>query len=216
MRSGNWSIRSAGAVGAIAGAVALTVAACGSSPASPSHHPMMSHHPMTSHHPMASHHPMVSAAFGSDCGMIPATGMGSVHAMSMDTFVTAASHNPLLTAFAADVKTAGLASDLGSMHAITVFAPANSALSHLSASAMGMMHGQAELAKFVKYAVVDGRVTPAEFASGMTLKTLEGGTLKASKMGAVYEVNSADVICGNIQTANATVYIINKALFPMH
>jgi uncharacterized surface protein with fasciclin (FAS1) repeats len=34
-------------------------------------------------------------------------------------------------------------------------------------------------------------------------------------MGTVYEVNNADVICGNIQTANATVYIINKVLQPM-
>jgi uncharacterized surface protein with fasciclin (FAS1) repeats len=29
-------------------------------------------------------------------------------------------------------------------------------------------------------------------------------------------VNNADVICGNIQTANATVYVINKVLMPMH
>jgi uncharacterized surface protein with fasciclin (FAS1) repeats len=29
-------------------------------------------------------------------------------------------------------------------------------------------------------------------------------------------VNNAAVICGNIQTANATVYIINKVLIPMH
>jgi uncharacterized surface protein with fasciclin (FAS1) repeats len=32
----------------------------------------------------------------------------------------------------------------------------------------------------------------------------------------VYEVNNADVICGNIQTENATVYVINKVLVPMH
>ena len=32
----------------------------------------------------------------------------------------------------------------------------------------------------------------------------------------MYEVNTADVICGNIQTANATVYVINKVLIPMH
>ena len=35
-------------------------------------------------------------------------------------------------------------------------------------------------------------------------------------MGAVYEVNNADVICGNMHTANATVYVINKVLIPMH
>jgi uncharacterized surface protein with fasciclin (FAS1) repeats len=35
-------------------------------------------------------------------------------------------------------------------------------------------------------------------------------------MGAVYEVNNAHVICGNIQTANATVCIIGEVLIPTH
>jgi len=157
-----------------------------------------------------------TARFGSDCGMVPATGMGSFHGMSMDPVVTAASHNPLLTTLAKDIKTAGLTADLNSMHAVTVFAPANTAFSKLPASSMTMMHSQAELAKILKYHVVSGHITPAQLASGKPLTTLEGGTLKPSKMGAVYEVNTADVICGNIQTANATVYVINKVLMPMH
>jgi len=198
--------------GVLASLVALTAAACGSSAssapaasgASPSHHAM-------AHHAMAE-----TARFGSDCGMVPTSGMGSFHGMSMDPVVTAASHNPLLTTLASDIKTAGLTADLNTMHAVTVFAPANTAFSKLPASSMTMMHSQAELAKILKYHVVSGHVTPAQLASGKPLTTLEGGTLKPSKMGAVYEVNTADVICGNIQTANATVYVINKVLIPMH
>jgi len=198
--------------GALASLVALTAAACGSSTssapaasgASPSHHAM-------AHHAMAE-----TARFGSDCGMVPATGMGSFHGMSMDPVVTAAKHNPLLTSFAADVKMAGLTGDLNSMHAFTVFAPANSAFAKLPANEMDMMHSPAELAKILKYHIVSGRVTPAELAHGMALPTLEGGSVKGSKMGSVYEVNNAQVICGNIQTANATVYVINKVLVPMH
>ena len=198
--------------GVLASLVALTAAACGSSAssapaasgASPSHHAM-------AHHAMAE-----TARFGSDCGMVPTSGMGSFHGMSMDPVVTAASHNPLLTTLASDIKTAGLTADLNTMHAVTVFAPANTAFSKLPASSMTMMHSQAELAKILKYHVVSGHVTPAQLASGKPLTTLEGGTLKPSKMGAVYEVNNADVICGNIQTANATVYVINKVLIPMH
>jgi len=125
-------------------------------------------------------------------------------------------HNPLLNSFAADVKTAGLTGDLNSMHAVTVFAPADSAFRKLPAAEMSMMHSTAELAKILKYHVVNGHVTPEELASGMELKTLEGSSLKASKMGSVYEVNNADVICGNIRTANATIYVINKVLTPMH
>jgi uncharacterized surface protein with fasciclin (FAS1) repeats len=136
--------------------------------------------------------------------------------MGMDPVLQAASHNPLLSTFAADASTAGLASDLDSMHAITVFAPANDAFAKLPSSEMTMMHSQAELAKILKYHVVDGRITPAEFQAGLTPKTLEGETIELSKMGAVYEVNKADVICGNIQTANAIIYILNSVLTPMH
>jgi uncharacterized surface protein with fasciclin (FAS1) repeats len=203
------------AAGVIAAALMLAAAGCGStgsSSAQPAAPGTAAHHPMASHSDAMAH----SAAFGADCAMVPATGMGSFHGMSMDPVVTAASHNPLLTTFAADVKTAGLTSELDSMHAITVFAPANSAFSKLSAAEMSMMHSTPELAKILKYHVVSGRVTPAELASGMTLKTLEGDSLKGSKMGSVYEVNNANVICGNIQAANATVYVINKVLTPMH
>ena len=136
--------------------------------------------------------------------------------MGVDPVVTAASHNPLLTSFATDVKMAGLTGDLNSMHAFTVFAPANSAFSKLPANEMDMMHNTAELAKILKHHIVSGRVTPAELAHGMTLQTLAGGSVKGAKMGSVYEVNNAQVICGNIQTANATVYVINKVLVPMH
>jgi uncharacterized surface protein with fasciclin (FAS1) repeats len=195
----------------IAGALGLTAAACGSS--TPSATPAAS----SSHHAVATHHPMAeSAQFGSDCGMIPATGMGSFHGMSTEPVVTAASHNPLLTTLAADIKTARLTADLNSMRAITVFAPANIAFASLPAADMTMMHSTAELTKILKYHVVNGHVTTADLAAGKPLTTLEGGTLKPSKMGSVYEVNNADVICGNIQTANATVYIINKVLVPMH
>jgi hypothetical protein len=51
---------------------------------------------------------------------------------------------------------------------------------------MSMMHSGAELAKILKYHVVDGRITPTEFQAGMTPKTLEGDTLELSKIGAVY------------------------------
>ena len=201
------------AAGAGAAVLALAAAGCGSggttsagAGAAATHHAMAAHsHPMTE-----------SARFGSDCGMVPATGMGSFHGMAMAPVVTAASHNPLLTSFAAEVKAAGLVSDLNSMHSFTVFVPANSAFSKLPHAEMSMMHSNAELAKILKYHIVSGRVTPAKLASGMALTTLEGGTLTGAKMGSVYEIGKADVICGNIQTANATGYEINKVLVPMH
>jgi len=199
------------AMAATAGALALTAAACGSSGTSAA--------PAAPHSAAASPSESMTesaATVGTDCGMIPASGMGSMHGMMTDPVVTAASHNPLTTTLAAEVSKAGLTSTLDSMGSITVFAPDNAAFKNLTAHDMTMMSSTAELAKILKYHVVDGHITPADLASGMTLKTLEGSSLKASKMGAVYEVNNAAVTCGNLHTANATVYIINKVLMPMH
>jgi uncharacterized surface protein with fasciclin (FAS1) repeats len=194
----------------MAGAVATTIAACGSS--APSSAPSAG---ASAHHSM--HHAMTQLAMvGSDCGMLPASGMGSPHSMSMEPLVTAAAHNPLISAFATEVRSAGLVSELNSMHPITVFAPDNTAFHKLTGAQMTMMHGRAELTKILKYHVVNGTVTPAELASGKPLTTLEGSTLQPSRMGSVYEVNSADVTCGNIHAENATVYVINKVLEPMH
>src|SRR5215831_1278504 len=211
-RSGRAGTAAAGVAAAV---LMLAAAACGSSAAS-SPPPAASGGAAASHPVTSPSHAMAEpAAFGPECGMVPAAGMGSFHGMSTDPVVTAAAHNPLLTSFAADVKAAGLTGELDSMRAVTVFAPANSAFSKLSGSEMSMMHSTPELAKILKYHVVSGRVTPAELASGMTLRTLEGDSLKGSKMGSVYEVNGASVVCGNIQTANATVYVISKVLTPM-
>jgi uncharacterized surface protein with fasciclin (FAS1) repeats len=200
------------AMAATAGALALTAAACGSS-ATPS-----AAAPATSARPSASMtEPAATAGtIGTDCGMIPAAGMGSMHGMMTDPVVTAASHNPLITTLAAEIKKAGLTSTLDSMASITVFAPDNAAFKNLTAHDVTMMSSTAELAKILKYHVVSGHITPAQIASGKPLTTLEGSTLTPSKMGAVYEVNNADVSCGNLRTANATVYIINKVLMPMH
>ena len=155
-----------------------------------------------------------AATIGNDCGMIPATGMGSMHGMEMDPVVTAASHNPLITTLAAEITKAGLASTLDSASGITVFAPDNQAFKNLTAHDMAMMAGLAELGRILKYHVVRGRITPEELASGMTLPTLEGSPLHTAKMGSTYEVNNAAITCGNLHTANATVYIINAVLMP--
>ena len=196
---------------AAACALALAAAACGSSagPAAQGAAAPAASHSDSMHH-------STSARFGSDCGMIPAAGMGSFHGMSMDPVVTAASHNPLLTTFAADAKKAGLAAELNSAHGITVFAPENSAFTKLHGSAMSMLENKKDLAQILKYHVVASRTTPADLAAGKDLTTMQGDALMPAKMGAVYEANKAHVICGNIQTANATVYIIDTVLMPMH
>ena len=208
------------ALAVITAAVALTATACASTASSTSAAPPASSATAATA-PQAAASPSESMAetagmIGTDCGMIPAAGMGSVHGMAMDPVVTAARHNPLITTLAAEIMKADLTATLNSARSITVFAPDNQAFKNLTAHDMAMMSGMTELAKILKYHVVTGRVTPTELAHGMTLTTLEGSQLKSSRMGSVYEVNNADVTCGNLHTANATVYIINTVLMPPH
>jgi uncharacterized surface protein with fasciclin (FAS1) repeats len=70
------------------------------------------------------------------------------------------------------------------------------------------------LAKMLTYQVVAGRVTPAQLASGLTLHTLEGGTVKTAREGRLDEVSAAPVVCGTVQTADAPVYIVGSVLTP--
>ena len=69
------------------------------------------------------------------------------------------------------------------------------------------------LANVLKYHVVAGQLTPAELP-GMH-KTLEGQDINVTGSGEDFTVNgTAKVVCGNVKTANATVYIIDGVLVP--
>ena len=58
-----------------------------------------------------------------------------------------------------------------------------------------------------------GRITPETLAGTHT--TLEGGDLTVEGSADAFTVNgTAHIICGNVQTANATVYIIDGVLLP--
>ena len=111
----------------------------------------------------------------------------------------------------------GLVPTLESSGPFTVFAPTNEAFAKLPAGTVDTLlkpENKAKLTSVLTYHVVAGRYTPTQLAAGTPLKTLEGGTVTPALMGSTYEVNSADVVCGNVQTANATVYIINTVLMP--
>jgi uncharacterized surface protein with fasciclin (FAS1) repeats len=61
--------------------------------------------------------------------------------------------------------------------------------------------------------VVAGRLSPDQLAG--THRTLAGTTLTVSGSGDSFTVDHAKVVCGDVQTANATVYIIDGVLLPM-
>jgi uncharacterized surface protein with fasciclin (FAS1) repeats len=197
----------------LAAGLVLTAAACSSSPSSSSASSAAASSAASS--AGASSGTTTTSDFGPGCASVPKSGAGSFTGMSTAPVATAASANPVLSTLVTAVKKAGLVDTLNSASGITVFAPDNAAFAKIPAATLNsVLSNKAELTKILTYHVVAGRYTPAQLAAGTPLKTLEGGTVAPALMGSTYEVNSADVVCGNVQTANATVYIINTVLMP--
>ena len=205
------------AVSGIAASVAVGAAACSSSapstpPAAPTSSPAASSSAMASG---AGSSASAMSDFGPACSSVPKTGAGSFTGMASAPVATAASANPVLSTLVTAVKKAGLVDTLNAANGVTVFAPDNSAFAKIPSSTLdSVLANKGELTKILTYHVVAGRYTPAQLASGKTLKTLEGGMVTTAMSGGTYTVNGAPVVCGNVQTSNATVYIIGSVLMP--
>jgi uncharacterized surface protein with fasciclin (FAS1) repeats len=156
-----------------------------------------------------------SGPFGAACSAVPASGAGSLEALAQDPVATAASNTPDLSTLVTAVKKADLVDTLNSAQGITVFAPTNDAFSALPKATLDKALGDPKglLTTVLTYHVVEGQLTPDQLAGSH--KTLQGGTLEVTGSGEDFTVNGdSGVVCGNIKTANATVYLIDQVLLP--
>src|SRR5690348_17923833 len=202
------------ALSGLAVSLSLGAAACSSSSSSPAASGTTSS-PASSPTAVSSSPATAAKDFGPGCAAVPKSGAGSFTGMATAPVATAASANPVLSTLVTAVKKAGLVDTLNSASNITVFAPDNAAFAKLPKATLNkVLADKQELTKILTYHVASGRQAPSQLASGMSIKTLEGGTVIGAMMNGTYSVNKADVVCGNVQTANATVYIINTVLMP--
>ncbi|MCF6476363.1 fasciclin domain-containing protein [Nonomuraea sp. MG754425] len=152
--------------------------------------------------------------FGTACSAVPADGEGSFTGMADDPVATAASNNPVLSTLVTAVKKAGLVDTLNSADGITVFAPTNDAFAKIDKKTLDkVLADKKMLTDILTYHVVAGRKTPADLESG-SFTTLQGGRVTTTGSGQDYTVGNAGVVCGNVPTRNATVYIIDTVLMP--
>ncbi|MCY0928047.1 fasciclin domain-containing protein [Streptomyces sp. H27-H1] len=153
--------------------------------------------------------------FGPACASVPKEGSGSLAGMAKDPVATAASNNPALSTLVAAVKQAGLIDTLNNAKGITVFAPTNDAFAKIPKADLDkILADKAELTKILTYHVVGEKITPKQLAAG-TFTTLEGGSLTTAGSGESFTVNNkAKIVCGEVQTANATVNIVDTVLTP--
>jgi uncharacterized surface protein with fasciclin (FAS1) repeats len=201
-------------------AMALAMAACGSD-ASPSTalQPTDGSSATRSPSPSASPRPSGSSTagaagevFGPGCSSLPSSGAGSLESMRTQPVATAVASNPELTTLSSAIKTAGLTDTLNNAQNLTVFAPTNDAFNKVGQSQLNaLLANKQQLTQTLEYHVVPQRLSPDNLAG--THKTMEGQNLTVTGSGEDFTVNNtASVVCGNIETKNATVYLIDAVL----
>ncbi|MEV7583267.1 fasciclin domain-containing protein [Streptomyces erythrochromogenes] len=153
--------------------------------------------------------------FGAACAGVPKEGAGSFDGMAKDPVATAASNNPALSTLVAAVKQAGLVDTLNNAKDITVFAPTNDAFAKIPKADLDkVLADKEQLTKILTYHVVGQRLAPKQLENG-SFATLEKGMVTTMGSGEAYKVNgTSNVVCGNVKTANANVYIVDTVLMP--
>lgn len=151
--------------------------------------------------------------FGDACSAVPTSGAGSFDGMVQDPVATAASNNPLLGTLVTAVGEAGLVDTLNDADALTVFAPTDDAFGKIPEADLNAVLADKELlTSILTYHVVGGQLDPEAVVGEQ--ETLQGGTVEVAGDTDGMTVNDATVLCGNIPTANATVYVIDTVLMP--
>ena len=201
---------------ALAITASMSLAACGGEEtgANASDETTTSESSSPSESPTETEEAMATAApFGPGCAAVPTEGEGSVEGMADDPVATAASNNPLLTTLVAAVQKAKLVDTLNSAEAITVFAPTDDAFAKIPEKDLNaVLKDRKTLTAILTHHVVPGQLSPEDVAG--THETLNGDTITVKGSGEEFTAEGANVICGNVPTANATVYVIDSVMMP--
>ena len=138
--------------------------------------------------------------------------------MVADPVGTAASNNPLLSTLTAAVQAAGLVETLNDTSAqYTVFAPINSAFEALPAGTLDTLLADpsGDLTTILTYPVIPERYDAAGLVEAGSVTSVQGGDVEITGTADAPVINgNVDVACGNIPTANATVFAIPSVLMP--
>lgn len=144
-------------------------------------------------------------------------GDGSIQGMAQDPVAVAASNNPMLTTLVSAVS-GELNPDVNLVDTLngdefTVFAPVDDAFAKIDEGTIETLKTDSDLlTKILTYHVVPGQIEPADIAGEH--ETVEGQMVEVTGEGDELMVNDANVVCGGVQTANATVYLVDSVLMP--
>lgn len=142
---------------------------------------------------------------------------GTLEGMADDPVATAASNNPVLTTLVTAVGAAGLGDTLNSAEALTVFAPTDCAFAELDAATLtaALDDPTGLLTTVLGYHVVTERLSAADLADATELTSFTGEAIPVSVEGDTVTIGGQSmVIVGDIETANATVFLVDTVMIP--
>jgi transforming growth factor-beta-induced protein len=144
---------------------------------------------------------------------------GTLTGMVDDPVATAASSNPVLTTLVTAVGEAGLVDTLNSADSLTVFAPTDCAFAALDPATLeaALADPTGLLTQVLGFHVVAGQqLSAADLATTTEVETFGGTVLPIEADGDTITVGGgqATVVVPDIQTANATVHLIDHVMVP--
>ena len=144
-------------------------------------------------------------------------GGGSVEGMAQDPVATAASNNPMLKTLTKAVS-GELNPDVDLVDTLngdefTVIAPIDDAFADVPKDDLDALAKDSDmLTKVLTYHVIPGQLSPDEIAGEH--ETVEGSKVTISGEGEEMKFDDAGLVCGGVQTANATVYMVDGVMMP--
>ena len=155
-----------------------------------------------------------NGTFGAGCASMPEFGANSVEGVSKEDILAAANRSPQLSTLVTAVKQSRLADTLTATDDITVFAPNNKAFEREDATTLArILASRSRLTDTLLLHVVPGRLSPAQLPG--THRTLSGESITVQGSSDEFQIDGkASIVCGNVQTANGVVYVIDQVLLP--
>ncbi len=152
------------------------------------------------------------------CDAVPTDGQGSFAGMTDDPAATAASNNPVLSTLVTAVDAAGLVDTLNGDGPFTIFAPTNDAFAAIPPADLDAVLADTDLLTSILtlHVIAGESLSSTELAEMGSAITVNGEdiTFETAADGSLMVNGQATVGCADVQTANATVHIIDAVLMP--
>jgi uncharacterized surface protein with fasciclin (FAS1) repeats len=161
--------------------------------------------------------PLSGDEFGPLCDALPGPAEdGSLDAMARAPVGTAVDGSSMLLLFAQALRTADLTGTLDGLSEATVFAPTNDAFGEIPKPQLdALMADKTRLREVLGHHVVPGRRVQSGTLAAAPLTPMRGPALEVTGDLDEFTVNgTARIVCGNVQTRNATLYLVDSVLMP--